>query len=200
MVGSIVYCDVDGNTDPVKELAAVKLSLTTAVDSVKMARVKTSTRPKTAYGNVSGTSILQSIEDMKIEMRQANKKTEDKIAKLEIDAETHNRECRAKTRTLEEQIEVLTQEANVLRPLRNIAVDIRKRFFATSRRGVEEERNPMDDITIDAGNRRAHEGDVITDVALFHNRLMTSFATFTRLYGLPWKDAEKLLGILINSS
>ncbi|KAG0637008.1 hypothetical protein HOY80DRAFT_974835 [Tuber brumale] len=129
MVAGILYCGVDGNTDPKEELAAVKDSLTTAVESVKMVRVRTFARPKTAYRNEFGTSILQSIESMRSEMRTNEKAMRDEIDKLRIKAEAHERECKTNTQGFEERIRVLTQESNILRPLRNIALDIRKLFL-----------------------------------------------------------------------
>ncbi|KAG0138194.1 hypothetical protein HOY82DRAFT_535114 [Tuber indicum] len=187
MVAGILYCDVDGSTDPKEELAIVNDSLTTAVESVKMVRVRTFAQTKIAYGNVSGTSILQSIESMRAE-----------IDKLQTKAEAHERECKTNTQDFEDCIRVLTQESNILHPLRNITLNIRKHFFATSQHGMADEQTYSDEIIIQASNHRAHEGDVIMDVSLFQNHLMTFYDTFTRLYGLLWREAEGLLGTQIN--
>lgn len=59
------------------------------------------------------------------------------------------------TQALEEQTRVLSEEVSILHPLKDTAVDIRKRFFDIFRR--RERRSATGDpLSIRAGNGRAH--------------------------------------------
>ena len=53
---------------------------------------------------------------------------------------------------------------------------------------------------IKEGNEKAHDGDVITDVCLLQNGLMTYRDTFRRLYCFQWKKARGLLSMLFDFS
>jgi len=102
------------------------------------------------------------------------------------------------TEGLENKIQTLTQELMILGPLRETAINIRERFYATYRRSQNEMR--VDDpFIIDSGNRRAHAGDVNLDVLLFKNGLIAWEDTFQALYGISWVQAERLLGMRVYS-
>ncbi|KAG0137549.1 hypothetical protein HOY82DRAFT_649285 [Tuber indicum] len=47
--------------------------------------------------------------------------------------------------------------------------------------------------TISEGNKIAHEGDVVTDICLLRNGMISYPDTFCRLYGLHWEEADSLL-------
>ncbi|PWW75293.1 hypothetical protein C7212DRAFT_322750 [Tuber magnatum] len=163
MVSGLIYCDVDGNVDHSKELEAVMASLTTAARSISPVQVRTYAKPKTVYTNEPGCSLLQSLQTM--------------ASKIDV---------------LQKKTEVLSEKVAILGPLKNTAVDIRKRFFATFRR--KKRHLAMGDrSTIASGNNRAHARDVCTDVSLFRNKLICSGDTFTALYGLHWREAGDLL-------
>ena len=102
------------------------------------------------------------------------------------------------TEALKKETRTLTEEVTMLRPFKETAVDIRKRFFATFRRreGGQENEDPS---TIDSGNQRAHAGDVCLDVCLFRHHLIECDDNFSTLYGLSWPEAEALLGMLCYS-
>ncbi|KAG0124303.1 hypothetical protein HOY82DRAFT_634397 [Tuber indicum] len=86
-------------------------------------------------------------------------------------------ECEAR----KEATEALMKEVTVLRPLKRTAVNIRERFFATYRRKKDALRIE-DPFIIDSGNLRAHAGDVILEVCLFQNHLISFEETFSDLY------------------
>ena len=77
-------------------------------------------------------------------------------------------------------------------PLREIAVRIRIRFFATYCRsqGLEvKERSE----SIRRGNSSAHWGNVVTDVLLLRRGLIVYEKAFTLLYGVGWRGTEELI-------
>jgi len=53
---------------------------------------------------------------------------------------------------------------------------------------------------VEVRNEKAHGGDVVTDVSILQNGLITYPDTFRRFYGLHWEEAESLLGIVIDFS
>ncbi|PWW72888.1 hypothetical protein C7212DRAFT_366058 [Tuber magnatum] len=170
MVTRLVYTEVDESADHRRELFRVKRFLTTEARSISRMRARTSAN-QTAYANKPGRSLLRSIQEMKNDI-------------LELRNKVDNQEYGTKA---------LTEELVILRPLKDTAVDIRRRFFATYRRrehGMEDEDPP----TINSGNLRAHAGDVCLDICLFKNHLIECDVTFSTLYGLSWLEAEPLLG------
>ena len=106
------------------------------------------------------------------------------------------------TKTLREEAEretkALKEELVLLRPLRETAVDIRRRFFAVFHRPRVPA--PGDLTTISFGNRAAHSGDLITDVMLFRHQLIDCDETFKEIYGMDWRETDHLLGMFLGSS
>ncbi|KAG0123144.1 hypothetical protein HOY82DRAFT_575198 [Tuber indicum] len=182
MVIGLVYTEVDGDADSRQELARVKRSLSLRARSVSRIRVRTSANPKTAYANKRGQSLLRSLQDTENAL-----KAETEARKAETDA------LKAETKALIAEMRVLTREVTILRPLKETAVDIRKRFFAAFERSQgapEEEYGP----SIDSGNKKAHAGDVFLDICLFRHQLLKCDESFLSLYGLSWYEAETLIG------
>ncbi|KAG0637869.1 hypothetical protein HOY80DRAFT_1081693 [Tuber brumale] len=96
-------------------------------------------------------------------------------------------------RIMEKQIEGLGKEVKFLCPLKDTAVDIRTRFLATFCRsrqlgGIS---NPS---AIQLGNQRAHYSDIMTDVTLFEDGLISYAETFRTLNGVDWPTASDLIG------
>ena len=87
-----------------------------------------------------------------------------------------------------------TKEMAMLRRLKETAVDIRKRFFATSGRREELEEND-DHLTIESGNKGVHAGDACLDISLFSNHIVKCDDSFATLYCLSWHEAESLRGM-----
>ena len=94
------------------------------------------------------------------------------------------------------QMRAYKDELTMLRPLRQATVDIRSRFFATSR-----DRVGMGGVGLrtsrDEGNKAAHAGDVVTDICLLKHNMIQYHQTFDHLYGMDWRTATELIGKLI---
>ncbi|KAG0128152.1 hypothetical protein HOY82DRAFT_612405 [Tuber indicum] len=163
------YTELNRYGNPQDDAGRIRRSLATGARSIRRMQVRTSTNAKIVYANDPGHSLL-SIHQMENQIQKLLKKTDDHDAAL-----TAEREARkAETERLEKQMDALTREVTMLRPLQ-----------ATAR---------IDDAyIIESGNHRAHMGDVILDVCLFKNHLISFNETFTALYGMPWPEAEKLL-------
>ncbi|PWW72700.1 hypothetical protein C7212DRAFT_366292 [Tuber magnatum] len=111
------------------------------------------------------------------------------------DCKDADRGILSRLRKMEEkvnQLEALEAEVVMLRPLRKTTVEIRARFFATSRvqagmRGIGLQ------ASIDDGNEIAHGSDVVTDICLLKHGLIQYHQTFTHLYGMDWRAAMNLI-------
>jgi len=167
MVLRLVYTDYDGNSDPMKELAIVKRNLVQAIPSVAPVRIGPLSNPETGYANPGGSPFLLSIRTMETKIEQLI----------------------ARTESLQRQI-------TVLRPLLYTAVgipDISPTTFLKSM-VLTNIGNPS---AIKVGNEKAHDGDVVTDVCLLWNGLITDPDTFRRFYGLHCEEAKSLLSMVI---
>lgn len=93
---------------------------------------------------------------------------------------------------------LLNKEVMTLNPLKDTAISIRKRLFATYRWGGVNEKKDDDEETINIGNIQAHTGNVRLDVHLFRNNLIEhdDSETFLSLYGTSWERAEVVTGML----
>ncbi|CUS12707.1 unnamed protein product [Tuber aestivum] len=167
---AIIYTHVQEAPVGGSDVKAAERVLTKATRTVSLRQVGSHSAPLTAYGNDTGCALLSSF----------------------LRIESVVQDLREETRKSGEEMERLRQEVTILRPLKSAAIDIRHRFFAVFKRtdGVGDSDN---DSTIRKGNIMAHNGDVVTDVCLFQNQLITCEATFIRLYGLSWQDAAKLM-------
>ncbi|PUU77506.1 hypothetical protein B9Z19DRAFT_1128249 [Tuber borchii] len=81
------------------------------------------------------------------------------------------------TKALEKRSDGVEKELGILRPLKPKAIGIRERFFATFLKSIFQTRMG-DTSVIEVGNRIAHEGDVVTDVCLLENEIITYPDTF----------------------
>jgi len=98
----------------------------------------------------------------------------------------------ASIKALTETTEALTKDVNILCPLGENAIEIRKLFFATYR--SQKRRRKYDDrSTILLGNLATYGGKVGVDARLFKNGLIEYEDTLIALYGLSWLEAESLL-------
>ena len=93
---------------------------------------------------------------------------------------------------LREETSKMKEEVASLLPLRKIAVGIRERFFAYYRRKEKLGRIGVR-LTIERGNKMAHDGDVVTDVCLFESgqmayRIFSCFTVFCQAgaWSLKW--------------
>ena len=186
MVTGIVVREVDGSSNRMRERFRVQKALSKGSRTISRVPMRTSTHPDFAYGNSAGYSLLRSIERMHTEMLE-----------FKAEAEQGTRSLREDT---ERETKALKDELMILRPLRETAVNIRRRFFATFRRDHDKLPTPGDTAIIQIGNHAAHKGDVITDVSLFRNHFMDCHSTFVEIYGLDWCEAYPLLGILLDCS
>ncbi|KAG0644537.1 hypothetical protein HOY80DRAFT_740295 [Tuber brumale] len=173
MVTGLVYTEVNRSADHRRERSRVKKSLTAEARLIRRMRGTTPAKQK-AYANKAGRSLLRSIHKMESDIVDLQNKVHEQ-------EDNHIRSTK-----------YLTEELMILRPLKENAVAIRRRFFATHRRSQDEMEHD-DPLTIDSGNKSAHRGDVCLDVCLFKNRLIEYDDTFCTLYGLSWSDAEALL-------
>jgi len=178
VIPSLVCCNAKTDHNPDLELAAAKKGLTDEIQSVSRVQIRTSTTPQDAYANGPGASLLQSFHDRFEKLEQQGMEQREKVAVLEKEGVT------------------LKEKITVLWYLKDSAVAIRKRFFATYDRKQDQVQNSKDPA-IGQGNKVAHDGDVITDVCLIENDLMDYKDTFTALYGLDWESAKELSGMQI---
>lgn len=143
------------------------------------------TKPETTYVNGGGRSLLATLQ--RLEKRVSG--LENRVGEL-IEA---NNGLRAEANVRQDELIVHREELMVLRPLRHVAVAIRKRFFSNFRSD-----NEVGGIGLPAdnhaGNRIAHRGDVITDVLLFKKGLIDDNDSFKPLYGMDWPAAEEFTG------
>lgn len=174
MVTGLVYTEVNPSADHRRERSRVKKSLATEARLIRRMRGTTPAKQK-AYANKAGRSLLRSIHKMESDIVDLQNKVHEQ-------EDNHIRSTKC-----------LTEELMILRPLKENAVAIRRRYFATYRRS-QDEMEDDDPLTIDSGNKSAHRGDVCLDVCLFKKRLIEYDDTFSTLYGLSWSDAEALLG------
>jgi len=126
--------------------------------------------PEIAYANTGGSLFLLSIRTMETKIEQ-----------------------------LIARVEALRKQITVLRSLLYTAVGIPHIFPATFLKSMilTNIGNPS---AIKVGNEKAHGGDVITDVCLLRNGLITYPDTFRRFYGLHCEEAKSLLSMLIDFS
>ncbi|KAG0123314.1 hypothetical protein HOY82DRAFT_619332 [Tuber indicum] len=127
-------------------------------------------QPETVYANPDGGSFLKSVRTMEMN-----------IVKLI-----------ARTEALEQKSINQEYELTVLRPLKASAISIRDRFFAKFLESKASS-NIGNLSAISAGNKIAHEGDVVTDICLLRNGMISYPDTFRRLYSLLWEEADSLL-------
>ncbi|KAG0643724.1 hypothetical protein HOY80DRAFT_1133629 [Tuber brumale] len=173
MVVGLVYQDVDGFSDPRGDLAMIKMCLAEEFSSVVPVQIGSYSHAETAYTNEAGGSFLRSIRS---EIQQLSAETKDLRAEnKDLRAETkalraENKDLRKESGCQKEELNRLRGEMTVLRPLRDNAICIRKRFFAI-----------------------AHSGDVITDVYLLEKGYMHCFEAFKILYGMDLKLAKALI-------
>jgi len=220
MVTGLVYTEVHGSTNQRREVFRVKRALTTKARKISRMHVGTSGN-QTAYANKPGRTLLRSIQKMQTDILTLQKNGDDQndeiltlqkngddqkdeILTLQKNVDDQKDEIlilqkngddqKNKILTLQKKVDSQDSEIMILRPLKDTAIDIRKRFFATYRRRVDE-MEAEDKPTIDDGNLRAHAGDVCLDVSLFKNHFIECEDTFSTLYGLSWLEAQSLFGM-----
>jgi len=88
------------------------------------------------------------------------------------------------------------RELMMLRPVKDTAIGICDRFFATFLKSKASGHIILGNHSvIEIGNQKAHEGDVETDICLLEHDMIRYPTTFRRLYGLAWAEAKSLLGM-----
>jgi len=151
-----------------KDPAMVERNLVHASLSVAPVRIGPLSNPETAYANPGGSPFLLSVRTMETKIEQ-----------------------------LIARVEALRKQIIVLRSLLYIAVGILDIFPATFLKSMilTNIGNPS---AIKVGNEEAHGGDIVIDVCLLRNGLITYPDTFRRFYRLHWEEAKSLLSMLIS--
>ncbi|KAG0637169.1 hypothetical protein HOY80DRAFT_296330 [Tuber brumale] len=170
MVVGSVCSEFGGCGDSRNELAIAKKNSLQAIPSIAPVQIGPWCHPETAYANPDGASFLKSVRMMEMNIEKL-------IPRMEaLEQKSINQE----------------RELTLLRPLKATAIGIRDRFFATFLKSMSSA-NIGNLSVIAEGNKNAHEGDVITDICLLQNGMISYPATFRRLYGLHWEEANSLL-------
>ena len=151
MVFGLVFTDYDGSSDQTKEPALVKQDLEQAVPSMVPIRIGPLSNPETAYANPGGGPFLLSIRTREAKIEQL------------IIARTESQR----------------KELTTLHPLQDTVVGIPNIFLATFLHSMVLTNigNPSA-IAMKVGNEKGHDGDVVTDVRLLRNGLITYPDTF----------------------
>ena len=181
MVVGLVYSNLDGHSDPEKELAMVKQNLIQAIPSVAPVQTGGWNSTETVYANPNSVPFLSMIEKLLARTQALEKDSDD----------------------LKQKYNAQEEELTMLRPLKDTAAGIRKRFFANFLEiGAQASGNIImaNPAVIDIGNQIAHEGDVITDTCLIKNGIINYPGAFKRLYGVNWEKAGSLLSMPTNPS
>ncbi|KAG0643251.1 hypothetical protein HOY80DRAFT_1033698 [Tuber brumale] len=177
MAWGLVSSIIEGNDDSRTELATIKQHLTSEIAHLVPVQIGPYSQPQTAYANAGGKTILGSLQRLEMQVQGLIEKTECLQDEL--------------TQTNEE-LRDLRKEVTVLRPLKDSAVAIRRRFYANFTKN-KMSNNQVNTAVIEAGNVVAHCGDVVTDVCLHQSQLVCYNNTFKTLYGLPWEGAKVLI-------
>ena len=264
MVVGLVYSNLDGHSDPEKELAMVKQNLIQAIPSVAPVQTGGWNSTETVYANPNSGPFLSTIEKLLARTHalekdfdalkkdsNARKKDSDALKKdsdalktdfdalgrdsdalkkdsdalkkdsdaLKKDSDALKRDFDALGRDsdalkrdfgvlrrdsddLKQKYNAQEEELTMLRPLKDLAAGIRKRFFANFLEiGAQASGNIImaNSAVIDIGNQIAH-GDVITDTCLIKNGIINYAGAFQRLYGVNWEKAGSLLSMPTNPS
>jgi len=159
MVAGLVYTEVrvDGTGDPRTEVLGVKKSLARKARSITKMRNGRSPNQQTVYSNKGGRSLLQFMvalqrktkeqEAALIAEREAQEEALITERKAREEALVAEREAREKTlvaereareeaeESLEGEIGTLTREVTILLSLKEVALQIRERFYSNYRPG-----------------------------------------------------------------
>ncbi|PUU82323.1 hypothetical protein B9Z19DRAFT_1120929 [Tuber borchii] len=205
MVSGLVYTEVEGNADQRVEGHRVKRSLIRGIE--KISRIPgASSGGRISYGNKPGRTLLHSIKLMekrlndqetdivKLLARAAEQDTDiTTLQQNDSKKELQNLALRKRVDDHERKGRDQAHEIMKLLPVQDLAIGIRKRFFATNCRS-NDEKLPWDTEVIYSGNLRAHAGDVCLDFHLFQTgSLIKDCDTFEDLYGVTWQAAGALI-------
>lgn len=129
------------------------------------------------YANDQGNTLLQSIEQLR---KETSEMKEELVLLRPLRKETQQLEEEvASLLPLRKETKQLKEEVASLLPFRRMTVGIRERFFAYYRR-KEKLGGVGIRLTIETGNKMAHDGDVVTDVCLFESGQMIYYGTFAK--------------------
>jgi len=111
-----------------------------------------------------------------------------------------------KLRTLEEEQKRHSKWMLTMEPLRETAVAVRLRFWHHFVKSIGNDVNSPDTISttssdrndVPTGNRAAHEGNFLTNSALFSQGYLTDTSTFHILYGVPLLNCEQYFSKFTN--
>lgn len=134
------------------------------------------------WGNSSGLSLLQKLDDHDAEFHRLRHNLETTKKTLES---TKNR-----VTDLESEMSTMKGEMNTLKQESDAYLAIRNLFFATFRRDILNSVLEKDKTTIPKGNNCALGGDFLVDAKLYEKNYRFDDDVFTRLYGLAWQRAE----------
>jgi len=217
MVVGVIYSSLDGNSDPKTELAMVKQSLMQAVPSVTPVQIGEWKSPEPVYANPNGGPFLVSIYTMEKTIQQLLDRTkalEEKFEVFEKESEGFEKESEGfekkaavfekiaavfekKAAVFEKKSIDQERELTMLRPVKDTAIGIRDRFFATILQSRAQGHIILgNDSVIQIGNQKAYEGDVETDICLLEHDMIRYPTAFRQLYGLTWTEAKSLLGMV----
>ena len=116
MVVGVIYSTLDGSSDPKRELAMVKQSLMQAVPSVAPVQTGEWNSSEPVYANPNGGPFLVSFHTMEKTMQELLERTKALEAKSEV----------FEKKSIDQERELM-----MLRPVKDTAIGICDRFFAT---------------------------------------------------------------------
>lgn len=161
------------------------------LDAGKKDLAETQMDDRFVYANQGGFVYFEKMDRLEIEIQKINAKLKESEEKHR-ESEKKHQESEQRHRASERQIRALTESSEGYQK-------VRSRFLSTYLRDILGAK-PVEQHIISAGNRAAHDGDVIADASLYIKQDRTDTNTFVELYGITPALAAELGKKLATSS